>query len=81
MRIRLEWELRKGLVLRFLTHLKNGSFDDAIAQFAEEFRFKDHGLGLEFKGRERLREFFQKQGNSIQTLSCRLTRFSSVVIT
>src|ERR1700730_16149377 len=48
------------VVLTVLTHLNNGEIDDAIARFAQEFTFKDHGIGLEFKDRERLREFFQK---------------------
>ncbi len=48
------------VVVTALTRLKNGKIDDAIARFAEEFRFKDHGIGLEFKDKERLREFFQK---------------------
>jgi len=47
-------------VLTVLTHLKNGKIGDAITCFAEEFRFKDHGMGLEFKDKERLTEFFQK---------------------
>jgi len=47
-------------VLTVLTDLKNGKIDDAIAHFAEEFRFKDHGMGLEFRDKERLAEFFQK---------------------
>jgi steroid delta-isomerase-like uncharacterized protein len=46
--------------LTVLTHLNNGEIDDAIARFAEEFTFKDHGIGLEFKDKERLAEFFQK---------------------
>jgi steroid delta-isomerase-like uncharacterized protein len=50
----------ESVVLTALTYLKNGKIGDAIACFAEEFRFKDHGLGLEFKDKERLTEFFQK---------------------
>jgi hypothetical protein len=50
----------EGVVLTVLTYLKNGKIDDAIARFAEEFRFKDHGMGVELKDRERLREFFLK---------------------
>jgi len=50
----------EGVVLTVLTDLKNGKIEDAIARFAEEFRFKDHGIGLEFKDKERLGEFFQK---------------------
>ena len=50
----------ESVVLAALTYLKNGKIGDAIACFAEEFRFKDHGMGLEFKDKERLTEFFQK---------------------
>jgi hypothetical protein len=50
----------EGVVLTVLTHLNNGEVDDAVTRFAGEFRFKDHGIGLEFKDKERLREFFQK---------------------
>jgi len=48
------------VVLNALTNLKNGKIENAIARFAEEFRFKDHGLGLEFNDRDRLAEFFRK---------------------
>jgi hypothetical protein len=50
----------EGVVLTVLERLQNGSIDDAIACFAEEFSFKDHGIGLEFKNKERLSEFFRK---------------------
>ena len=50
----------EGVVLTVLMDLKNGKIDDATARFAEEFRFKDHGIGLEFKDKELLAEFFQK---------------------
>jgi hypothetical protein len=50
----------ESVVLTALKYLKNGKIVDAIACFAEEFRFKDHGVGLEFKDKERLTEFFQK---------------------
>ena len=50
----------EGVILTVLTHLNNGEVDDAVTRFAKEFRFKDHGIGLEFKDKERLREFFQK---------------------
>ena len=50
----------EGVVLKVLTDLKNGKIDEAIAGFAEEFRFKDHGIGLEFKDKERLAEFVHK---------------------
>jgi steroid delta-isomerase-like uncharacterized protein len=50
----------ESVVLAALTYLKNGKIGAAIACFAEEFTFKDHGMGLEFKDKERLSEFFQK---------------------
>jgi steroid delta-isomerase-like uncharacterized protein len=52
----------EGVILTVLTHLKKGQIDDATARFAKEFRFKDHGIGLEFKDKERLAEFFRKTG-------------------
>jgi steroid delta-isomerase-like uncharacterized protein len=48
------------VVLPVLTRVDNGNIDDAIARFAEEFTFKDRGIGLEFKDKGRLTEFFQK---------------------
>ena len=50
----------EGIVLTVLSHLKNGKIDEALAGFAEEFQFKDHGIGLEFKDKDRLAEFFYK---------------------
>ena len=47
-------------VLTALTHLKNGRIEDATAQFHEKFAFTDRGIGLEFKDKERLAEFFYK---------------------
>ena len=47
-----------GVVLTLLTHLNSGKVDDAIALFAEEFKFHDYGIGLEFKDKQRLAEFF-----------------------
>jgi steroid delta-isomerase-like uncharacterized protein len=50
----------EGLVLTVLSQLKNGEIQEALVGFAEEFQFKDHGIGLEFKNKERLAEFFYK---------------------
>jgi len=50
----------EGVALTVLTHLKNEKIGDAIANFAEQFRFKDHGIGLEFQDKELLAEFFRK---------------------
>ena len=50
----------EGIVLTVLSQLKNGKIEEALASFAEEFQFKDYGIGLEFKNKERLAEFFEK---------------------
>lgn len=34
--------------------------EEAVACFAGEFTFKDHGIGMEFKGKDRLSKFFRK---------------------
>jgi ketosteroid isomerase-like protein len=51
---------QEGAVLTVLMYLKEGKINDAAACFAERFEFKDWGIDLEFKDRERLAEFFQK---------------------
>jgi len=58
--IPMQKSAQEKVVLTVLTDLRNGQIDDAIARFAKEFRFKDHGIGMEFKDRERLAEFFYK---------------------
>ena len=50
----------EGVVLTALTHLKNGKIEAAVACFADEFTFNDRGIGLQFKDKERLAEFFHK---------------------
>ena len=48
------------VVLTAMTNLNNGGIRETIASFAEEFSFKDHGLGLDFTDKARLAEFFEK---------------------
>jgi len=48
------------IVLAVITHLNKGEIDDALALFADQFSFKDHGIGLEFNAKDRLAEFFRK---------------------
>ena len=50
----------REVMLTMLMHLKDGNIQDATACFAEKFEYNDRGIGLEFKDRERLTEFFQK---------------------
>jgi steroid delta-isomerase-like uncharacterized protein len=40
--------------------LNQEQIEDAVASFATDFRYKDHGAGLEFRNKERLTEFFRK---------------------
>ena len=58
--IQMEIAAQGEVVCTVLMHLKNGKTSDATDCFAEKFEFKDRGIGLEFKNRERLEEFFQK---------------------
>jgi steroid delta-isomerase-like uncharacterized protein len=58
--IQMEIATQGEVVCAVLMYLKNGKISEATACFAEEFEFKDRGIGLEFKNRERLAEFFQK---------------------
>ena len=58
--IQMEIAAQLEVVCTVLMHLENGKISNATACFAEKFAFKDRGIGLEFKNRERLAEFFQK---------------------
>jgi len=55
--------------LSALTRLKNGTIEDAVADFAGNFSFNDRGLGLELTDKERLREFFLKERELYPSLS------------
>ena len=48
------------IVLAVVSHLNDGQTDDALALFADNFSFKDHGIRLEFNTKDRLAEFFWK---------------------
>jgi steroid delta-isomerase-like uncharacterized protein len=48
------------LMLTVLNDLKNGQIEKAVDEFADKFKFTDHGIGLEFDSKERLSEFFTK---------------------
>jgi len=54
-------EAAEEVVVSALARLRSGDIDGAVACFAEPFRFKDQGIGLEFLDKNRLREFFQKR--------------------
>ena len=57
------------MVLAVISHLNKGEIDDALALFADQFNFKDHGIGLEFNAKDRLAEFFRKAPNSTRVSS------------
>ena len=48
------------LVLAVISYLNDGHIEDAVALFADQFSFKDHGIRLEFDTKDRLAEFFRK---------------------
>jgi steroid delta-isomerase-like uncharacterized protein len=48
------------VVLSVLAHLKNGEIDAALECFADKFTYNDHGIGLQFKDKKGLAEFFRK---------------------
>src|ERR1700722_2994718 len=50
----------EAVVSGVLMKLRSERFVEATTRFAEEFRFTDHGIGLEFKDKARLTEFFYK---------------------
>jgi ketosteroid isomerase-like protein len=58
--VQTETAIQGEAALTVLTHLREGRIKDATACFAEKFQFNDRGIGLEFKDRERLAEFFLK---------------------
>ena len=51
---------RQRVVSAVLRQLNQEQIEDAVACFTKEFCYKDHGIGLEFRDKERLTEFFRK---------------------
>jgi hypothetical protein len=41
--------------------LNQEQIEDAVACFSTDSRYKDQGIGLEFRDKERLTEFFRKK--------------------
>ena len=68
------------VVLTAMTNLNNGGIRETIASFAEEFSFKDHGLGLDFTDKGGWQNSSRRRESFIPTLSCKSTRFSGVAI-
>ena len=54
-------ETSESLVLSVLAELQSGQIREAVDGFADQFKFTDYGIGVEFDDKERLREFFQKR--------------------
>jgi steroid delta-isomerase-like uncharacterized protein len=50
----------KRTVSAVLRQLNQEQIEDAVACFTTDFRYKDQGIGLEFRNKERLTEFFRK---------------------
>ena len=58
--IRIATATPEKIVLAVISQLNKGKIDDALALFADQFSFKDHGIGLESAEKDRLAEFFRK---------------------
>ena len=71
---------QEELVLSALQDLGDRQIEDATAHFADEFWFKDHGIGLSLRTSSVWRKSSGRNGNSTQSPSFRLTRFSCVGI-
>ena len=48
------------VVSAVLRQLNEEQIEDAVACFTTDFRYKDHGIGVELKDKDRLTEFFRK---------------------
>jgi hypothetical protein len=48
------------VVLAVLRQVNQEQIEDAVACFTTDCRYKDPGIGLEFRDKERLTEFFRK---------------------
>ena len=48
------------VVSAVLRQLNREQIEDAVACFTTDFLYKDHGIGLEFRDKEHLTEFFRK---------------------
>jgi steroid delta-isomerase-like uncharacterized protein len=56
-----EIETSERMVLSVLTDLQNGHISEVVDNFADQFKFRDYGIGLDFEDKERLTEFFRKR--------------------
>ena len=72
MSLALQPQLQTEIVLAAISHVNEGNIEDAVALFADQFSFKDHGIRLEFDAKDRLAEFFRRRANSTRTPSCKL---------
>ena len=50
----------QGVVSAVLRQLNQEQIEDAVTSFTTDCRYEDHGIGLEFRDKERLTEFFRK---------------------
>ena len=50
----------RRVVSTVLGQLNQEQIEDTVACFTTEFRYRDHGIRLEFRDKERLIEFFRK---------------------
>ena len=60
---------REEVIVNVLEERANGEIKNAIIHFADEFQFKDYGIGLEFHDKKSLDELFEKTRVRLQSSS------------
>ena len=55
------------IVLAVVSHLNEGNIEDAVAFFADEFSFEDHGTDWSSPRRTDWQNFFGRRTNSTRT--------------
>jgi len=58
-----ETAVLEGIVKQVVNALGEGRVDQAISYFAAQFIFNDYGIGLDFRDKETLAEFFRKESD------------------
>ena len=64
------------IALAVISHLNEGDIEDAVALFADQFSFKDHGIGLwSSTQRTDWQNFSGRRANSTRTPYCKLKAY------
>ena len=53
------------IVLAVISHMNEGNISDAVAMFADQFSFKDHGIQIEFQHKGTFDRIFSKGAGTL----------------